>query len=658
MFITVKLLKGYAQPLTYKTPASWDTQQLVGKIVTVPIQQRTERALVCAVSPDCTATFTIREALQIEQLADDNLYHTFIRQVSYYYAIDPLVLYKRMRSSIADVDFEAEENIATDISSTNKITLTAEQTAVVDFMQPHIINPSFQPTLLHGVTGSGKTEVYKELIKCAYAQGKTTLLLLPEVSLAINFINLLNKQFDGTIPLYSFHSATPAAEKRMVWQQLLAEKPLLLIGVHMPLLLPIANLGCIIVDEEHEVGFQEKKHPRINTKEAAIIRAKLYKIPIMLGSATPSIQSLYNVAERGWNYFQLKERFAGKFPLISLVTLSRQEKRQEFWISKQLARAIADRLTRNEQVIIFINRRGFSFFVQCSQCSFIFSCNNCSVSLTCHKNNEERDQLICHYCDMSDILPGKCPTCAAPETAFLKKGIGTQQVVGIVQRLFPQARIGRADADSTKNKKKWQQTMRDFHEQKLDILVGTQTITKGYHFPKVTLVGILWAELNLNIPIYNAAETTLQQLIQVAGRAGRASDASEVIVQTFSEHPLFAYLNETSYPEFYTYEMRYRKELNYPPYIRFAEIELRGSDETLLDEESKCCAQLLHEYIEQNGWRVLVLGPARPPVHKISNMFMRRLYIKSPDIKQCITLFQYLQKQQLKSMLFFTPNPV
>ena len=664
MFITVKLLNGYEAPLTYKVPQDWDTHNLLGKVVVVPLQKRTEHALVCQVLPTFFAAYTIREALRAEILPEDELYHTFIKQLAYYYAIDPLVLYKRLASSITDKEFEeADPAFAQGFGGqapAKDVTLTVEQQAVVDFVKPHIINASYQPTLVHGVTGSGKTEVYKELIKCAYEQGKSTLLLLPEVSLAVNFAHLLRAQFDGAIPLYSFHSATPAMEKRMVWHNLLHQKPMLLIGVHIPLLLPIARLGCIIIDEEHEVGFQEKKHPRINTKEAAIMRAKLYNIPIVLGSATPSMNSLYNVTERGWHYFQLRQRFSGAFPKISLVKLSREEKRHEFWISKQLEAAIADRLARGEQAIIFINRRGFSFFVQCSRCSFIFSCKNCSVSLTYHTSSsaDGKDRLRCHYCDVSELLPAQCSGCKAPEAAFLKKGIGTQQVVTILQRLFPHARIGRADADSTKNKKKWQQTMHDFHDQKLDILVGTQTITKGYHFPRVTLVGILWAELNLNIPVYNAAETTLQQLIQVAGRAGRASETSEVIVQSFSDHQIFEYLTETSYKDFYTYEMGFRKELNYPPYVRFAEIELRGGNELVLDTEAKLCVKLMQAQIDQRGLRVTILGPAKPPVHTIKNMHMRRIYLKSIDVKDSIALFRYVQGHGLESAIFFTPNPV
>lgn len=658
MFITVKLLNGYDAPLTYKVPAEWDARNLVGKIVVVPIQKRIEHALIYSVQKQMPTTlFIVREALNLETLPDDATYHAFIKQLSYYCAIDPLVLYKRMASSISDKEYESPDFVATVQPTIKTVKLTDEQRAVVDFLKPHIITPSYQPTLLHGVTGSGKTEVYKELIKCAYEQGKSTLLLLPEVSLAVNFAHLLRTYFDGTLPVYSFHSATPAVEKRMVWQSLLAGKPMLLIGVHIPLLLPIAHLGCIIVDEEHEVGFQEKKHPRINTKEAAIMRAKLYNIPILLGSATPSMNSLYNVTERGWHYFQLKHRFSGAFPKISLVKLSPEEKRYEFWISKELHAALLDRMARGEQSIIFINRRGYSFFVQCSRCSFIFSCKNCSVSLTYHQDNQ-KEKLLCHYCDLVEVLPSSCSSCAASSQAFLKKGIGTQQVVTILERLFPNARIGRADADSTKNKKRWQQTMHDFHDRKLDILVGTQTITKGYHFPHVTLVGILWAELNLNIPAYNAAETTLQQLIQVAGRAGRASDTSEVIVQTFSEHQLFNYVTETSYRDFYTYEMAYRKELNYPPYVRFAEIELRGDDETIVDREARHCVQLMEQQVTARSLGVTILGPSKPPVHKIKNVHMRRIYVKSSDIKQTIALFKYLEQHELHSSLFFTPNPV
>ena len=380
---------------------------------------------------------------------------------------------------------------------------------------------------------------------------KSSLLLLPEVSLAAQFARLLKGQLPSNIPLYSFHSATSVKEKKELWQKLLHNQPVVIVGVHMPLLLPLPHLGLIIIDEEHEVGFQEKKHPKIHTKEAAFLRAQISSIPIIAGSATPSITSLYNVEHKGWHYFELKKRFAGDFPKITVVKLTEQKGRKNFWISAELDAALAQQLAKKEQTIVFLNRRGYSFFMQCKECGFIPHCVQCSVSLTLHNkahqdaqsasikgdpsnshstanrsgnsragaahlltNRSTVDCLLCHYCAYTSPVPQSCSSCKAGASSLLKKGIGTQQVVTVLEKLFPQARIARADLDSTLNKKKWIQTIKDFEAGAIDILVGTQTITKGYHFPRVTLVGILWADINLSLPFYNAAEVTLQQLIR------------------------------------------------------------------------------------------------------------------------------------------------
>ena len=658
MYITVKLINGFQEPLTYKVPASWLATPVVGQIVVVPLQQRSERALINSVFPElpATAKFKVREALNVEHMPDDPSYHQFIQRLSAYYALDPRILYKRMGHSIAEK--EAEHELVEAVEAQHVVMLTAEQQLVVDYVKPIISQPIFQATLLHGVTGSGKTEVYKQLIMHAFSQGKSTLLLLPEVSLAVNFTHLLRAQLTSSLPIYGFHSASSVKDKRELWQKLLAQEPVVIIGVHMPVLLPIAQLGLILIDEEHETGYQEKKHPRINTKEAAIMRAQLGGIPILLGSATPSLSSLHAVAEHGWKLFTLKHRFAGAFPKISLVQLKTEKRRKEFWISRELEAAIKNRLANKEQVIIFLNRRGYSFFVQCTGCSAIFSCGGCSVSLTYHDDNT----LVCHYCGESRMLPESCYSCQAPAATFLKKGVGTQQLMGILQRLFPAAKIDRADADSTRNKKRWQKTCDDFRDRKTDILVGTQTITKGYHFPGVTLVGIIWAELNLTIPFYNAAETSLQQLIQVAGRAGRASAASEVIVQTFSEHPIFNYLSEISYPDFYTYEMAFRKEIGYPPALRFSEIELRHDDELVLLQDARLGAEFIRQEIKLRNVTVTLLGPSKPPVSKIKGIYMLKLYIKSADIKTALALYHALCRglhaAGCRSSVFFTPNPL
>lgn len=660
MYVTVKLLRGYAQPLTYEIPDSWESVPQKNSLLRVPFQQRTESALVCEVFDELPKdiSFKIRPALSYEQIPDDQRFHKFIEQLSRYYALDPLVLYRRMRASITEKPFEHEESEIEEVSATTPVTLTDEQQKAVDGICPLIEHATFQPVLLHGVTGSGKTEVYKKLIEKAYAQRKTVMLLLPEVTLAVHFTTLLRAQLSHDIPVVGFHSATPVSERREIWHYLLQKIPFVIVGVHMPVMLPISNLGLIIIDEEHEVGFQEKKHPKINTKEAALMRAQLYHIPIVLGSATPSISSLYNVAERGWRIFHLTQRFAGAFPKITLVKLDKETKRRAFWISKELEQAISDRLTRHEQTIMFLNRRGYSFFIQCSACSFIFTCKNCSVSLTYHHTAQQHDSLVCHYCSHTEQLPSQCPECSAPEKNFLKKGLGTQQLVEILQQLFPQARVGRADADCTKNKKLWQATIQAMKNQEIDILVGTQTVTKGYHFPKVTLVGIIWAELNLNMPVYNAVETSIQQIIQVAGRAGRASDQSEVIIQSFSEHPVFAHATESNYSQFYEQEIAARRDIGYPPCIRFAEIELRHDNEMTVERDAQACAALLQTEAERRGWEIQILGPTRPPVHKIKNSNMRRIYLRSADIAKPITLFALIQQQAFESSCFFTPNPV
>ena len=652
-YIHVKLLNGFPQPLTYTVPA--DRQEnLIGAVVKVPLKDRFVSAYVFAQTNSLATppTFTIKEMHSREPFPDDAHHQKFINQLSQYYQVDPLHFIKRIRHFVSQ-DAEHESIVSTQIESTKEsVILTAQQQHIVNTLAPTIGTNIFTPALLHGVTGSGKTEIYKELILKTLAQGSTALLLLPEVSLALRLEQLLKIQLPNHIPIIGFHSATRAKDKRLLWQWLLEKKPVLIIGVHIPILLPIANLGLIIVDEEHEIGYQEKKHPKVNTKEAALIRAQLAQIPILMGSATPSIASLYNAKTKGWHFFELHKRFAGAFPEIKTVLLSNKERRTNFWITKELEKAIADRLQKKEQIIIFLNRRGYSFFVQCKDCSFIFECTICSVSLTLHTNNE----LTCHYCGFSQQLPLACPSCKGKDS-LLKKGIGTQQVVMILEKLFPHAKIGRADMDVSSKKKLWQQTMTDFEQGAIDILVGTQTITKGFHFPNVTLVGILWADLNLHFPVYNAGETSLQQLIQVAGRAGRTRPNSLVIVQTMMQHPIFNFLSETDYLKYYDYEFNNRATVGYPPMLRLVEIELKNTNEDRIEYESMQVAQLLLQTIAKNKYDIRLLGPAKPPVSKIKNTHSRKIYLKSKSITQLIELYKSIDINKLSSHIFFTPNP-
>lgn len=651
MFAHVRLLNGCEKLFTYTIPAGWQTIPTVGTIVTVPFQRRTEKAILVDLFAERPKNeiFVVKDMLSQEPFPADPIHQPFIEKLAEHYAVDSLTFYQRLRNFLKSKPEETAP-LSTDEKAVPCIDLTPEQENTLNAIIPDLDQGIFQPTLIHGVTGSGKTEIYKKLFMHAHAQKKSALLLAPEVSLAVQFSAILRKSLPSSIPVFSMHSATSQTEKKQLWNALCAGTTVIIVGVHQPLFLPIPRLGIIVVDEEHEVGYQEKKHPKINTKEAALLRAKEGNFPIVLGSATPSLSSWWCTENKQWRRCTLSQRFAGKFPTIKLVNLRNEGRRSFFWLSAALEQAIEQTLKKKEQIILFLNRRGFCFFVQCAQCGFIFSCKNCSVSLTLHDDHS----LRCHYCNHKEEEPKSCPTCG-PKAKLLKKGVGTQQVVSLLNKRFPHARVARADLDATINKKRWSETVTQFKEGAIDILVGTQTITKGYHFPGVTLVGILWADINLSIPFYNATEMTIQQLVQVAGRAGRQSPESLVIVQTFVNHRSFIFLNEQKFPQFLEQELEYRKILNYPPCSRFAEIELRHTDESILDQDAHTCVDLLNKNFEGT---ITILGPTQPPVHKIKNIFSRKIYLKASSYQKLRAAYADACEIKLSSRLFFTPNPL
>lgn len=633
MFARVLLLNGYKDALLYKIPDSLIPEVKLGSLVHVPLQKRTEAAVVTQIleSLQPLPPFVIRELNGIGAFPGDDFFHSFVSRVSAFYKLAPSFFYFRIRHFINQK--AAEEEVAPEYFvpdelpvAVQDVTLTHEQQSVVDALLPLLAEPTYAPVLMHGVTGAGKTEVYKRLISKNLALGKTTLFLLPEVTLAMQFEQLF-KIWRDDLPLVSFHSATKPSEKKLLWQKLIAGQPLVIIGVHLPVVLPIRNLGLIIVDEEHEPGFVEKKHPKISSREIALWRAHHYKIPILLGSATPSLQTIFNAQKHGWRQFSITKRFTGELPTVRKIHLSSDTKktRPHFWITRELYEAIALRLESREQMIIFINRRGYSFFLQCKACGHVFECSYCSVSLTYHQPGD----LRCHYCDYSQQVPHECPGCAANESQFLKKGIGTQQLVEILQQLFPTMIIARADLDSTSKKRTWQATLTEFKAGLIDMLVGTQTITKGYHFPNVTLVGVVWADINVHFPHYSASEVSLQQLIQVAGRAGRAHKKGEVIIQYLQDHEIFNYVDEQSYMTFAKHELAARTEYLYPPHYRLVCIEVRHQDVGVVTAEVQALVKMYRQIIADNKLPVVLLGPSQPPVNKVMNIEMRTILLKA-----------------------------
>ncbi len=655
--VQVRILKYASRVFTYAVPADLQNKIALHMLVQVPFKKNIVPALVESWA-DATIKypFEIKEICSLYPFPDDKQYEAFICAVATYYQTDPLYLFKRVHTFLQ----EQEEMLDDALQGTSLLeeqllstVLTDEQQQVYQSIAHDITLGGQQVFVLHGVTGSGKTEIYKKLIADAVNQGKAVIIMLPEVTLCLQFEKLF-KQVFLDVPVIGFHSATPVKTKKFLWQLLLQSKPVIMLGVHLPVLLPIAHLGLIIVDEEHEAGYQEKKHPKIHSRDMAVLKAVRYQVPIILGSATPSVQTLWNVAKRHWKLLQLTQRFAGAFPKVQIVSLKEKELRKFFWITETLRLAIQDRLDKKEQTIIFLNRRGYSFFVQCS-CGYVFTCHSCSVSLTLHSDQ----YMVCHYCGYKQIIPTSCPTCKLPSSDFVKKGIGTQQLVAMLQTLFPKAVIARADADTTSKKRSWSQTVSDMISGDIDILVGTQSVTKGYHFPKVTLVGILWADLQLHFPVYNAAEITLQQLIQVAGRAGRASTDSLVIVQTFDRHAIYACMDQIRYPSFYEQEIVKRAEAGYPPCLHIAEIEVRHKNQMLVEQEATDLAQQLKQQVMKlPEMQIQVLGPVAALVYKIQNVYVQKITLKSASRANMIALFEQVKQVERQSNLFFTIDPV
>ena len=653
MFVQVRLLQYAKKVFTYSVPESLQADIMLGLFVKVPLQNRVVPAIVDKILNDNkTFPFAIKPIDSIYPFPKDKNYLNFIEKVSAYYQIDPLVLFKRVQKFLQ----EKEKKVVSLSGQVTKkqvaISFTLEQKNACTQVIESIKAKEAETFVLHGVTGSGKTEVYKELIKFVLAEQNSAIVMLPEVTLALQFEKIFAQSLPG-VTVIGFHSSSPVSQKRLLWKSLLEKKPVVIVGVHLPVLLPVANLGLIIVDEEHDAGYQEKKHPKVHSRDMAILKASMYNAPILLGSATPSLQSLWNVKKRNWKMLTLQNRFAGSFPEVEVVSLKQKENRHSFWITARLYQDIQDRLLKKEQVIIFLNRRGYSFFVQCP-CSFVFSCGQCSVSLTLHTNN----YLTCHYCGHKEKLPLSCSGCGGSGDQFLKKGIGTQQIVQVLQKLFPQAVIARADADTTIKKRSWQQTVQDMLAKDIDILVGTQSIAKGYHFPGVTLVGVLWADLNLHFPVYNAAEVALQQLIQVAGRAGRQSHDSKVIIQTFDQHPVYNFINEKNYISFYEQEIIKRKEVGYPPCKHIAEIEIRHTDERVVAAEALDLADRLQEIVKKQDLQVDILGPVQAVVYRVKSVFVKKIMLKSLSRATMIQLFKQTVNNPYKSQIYFTVDPV
>ncbi|MGH7993974.1 MAG: replication restart helicase PriA, partial [Limisphaerales bacterium] len=436
--------------------------------------------------------------------------------------------------------------------------------------------------LLHGVTGSGKTEVYLQALAHALEQGKGAIVLVPEISLTPQTVERFKARFSsGRLQtlVAVLHSRLSAGERHDEWHKIRQGRARIVIGARSAIFAPVEPLGLIIVDEEHEHTYKQEEAPRYHARDVAIMRGQMENAVVVLGSATPSLESYYNCQKGKYTLLELPERVDNqKMPHVRVVDMRQAAKEKGPPIfSPQLKEAITRRLERGEQTILFLNRRGYSTALQCPKCGFVANCPNCSLALTYHRPEQK---LRCHLCGFMDAVPAVCPNMKCKNPAIRFAGTGTQKVEETLAKLFPNARVRRMDADTMKRKDDYRKTLGDFRTGKTDILVGTQMIAKGLHFPNVTLVGIIYADLALHQPDFRAGERTFQLLTQVAGRAGRGDVEGEVFVQAFTPfHPAIQYARRHDFTGFYEQEIEFREQLKYPPVSRIALLTLRGRNE-------------------------------------------------------------------------------
>ena len=468
--------------------------------------------------------------------------------------------------------------------------------------------------LLHGVTGSGKTEVYLQAIAHALGQGKGAIVLVPEISLTPQTVERFKARFSQgpqQTLVAVLHSHLSAGERHDEWHKIRQGRARIVIGARSAVFAPVEPLGLVIVDEEHEHSYKQEEAPRYNARDLAVVRGQQEGAAVVLGSATPCMESYHNVQRKKYGLLSLTERVDNiQMPIVRVIDMrsaARKEKGVGIF-SPQLREAILQRLEKNEQVMLFLNRRGWSSSLQCPECGFVAECPNCSVSLTYHRAAQ---QLMCHICGHIETAPKKCPETKCGNVAIRFSGLGTEKVEAALEKGFPSARVKRMDSDTLKRKEDYRRILGDFRTGKIDILVGTQMIAKGLHFPNVTLVGIIHADLSLHIPDFRAGERTFQLLTQVAGRAGRGEVEGEVYVQSFTPfHPAIQYARRHDYVGFYEQEIEFRQQLNYPPVGRVALLTLRGRSEDRVKFVADHLRREMDTVAKELG-EVVVAGPAR-----------------------------------------------
>lgn len=489
----------------------------------------------------------------------------------------------------------------------------------VDTLDPRVV-------LLFGVTGSGKTEVYLQAIQHVLDKGKGAIVLVPEISLTPQTVERFRGRFGETIAV--LHSSLGTGERHDEWHRVHDGHARIVIGARSAVFAPVRNLGLIVVDEEHEPTYKQEETPRYHGRDMAVLRGRMEKCAVVLGSATPSLESFQNARTGKYAMARLPERVdCRRMPVVQIVDMRIEAEREgrPTVFSRPLVEAMQQRLDRGEQVMLFLNRRGYATSLICPRCGYVARCDHCSVALTYHRRTQD---LVCHICGARYPVPSRCPNEECGDPSFRMAGFGTQRLEAALARIFPHARVARMDSDSTTAKDSHRRILGEFRSGHINILVGTQMIAKGLHFPNVTLVGVVFADLSLHMPDFRAAERTFQLLTQVAGRAGRGDVLGTVIVQTYTPyHPAIQAARRLDYDSFFDQEIEFRRELGYPPFVHLVCVTLQGVSE---DRVKFFGAKLVEKLRGRLDKRVLMAGPTPAPIARAKGRYRYQIILRGP----------------------------
>ncbi len=512
---------------------------------------------------------------------------------------------------------------------TEDLILNDEQVEALRIYHEEAASQQPHPILLQGVTGSGKTEVYLQIIRKVLERGRSALVLVPEIALTPQTVEQFRCRFETMhIRIAVLHSHLSSGERHDQWQLIRSGKARVVIGARSAIFAPLQDLGVIIIDEEHEASYKQEEAPHYHARDLAVLRSSLEHIPVVLGTATPSLESYQNALAGKYRLVRLKKRVLEiKMPVIHILDLRKEkpEKGQRAGVAEKLRQAVQQRLQLKEQTILFLNRRGYATSLQCPKCGYVAECPHCEVSLTYHRTQH---QLRCHLCDYEKQAPQHCPECGF--TDYKLAGLGTQRIEDSISQAFDKAKVCRMDSDSMRGKTAYQNALQDFREGRTEILVGTQMITKGLHFPNVTCVGVINCDQALQLPDFRASERVFQQLVQVAGRAGRGDKLGEVFIQTYTPfHPSIQFARHHDVDGFLEQELDYRKAHGYPPFRRAALIKFRG----LSEEKTRYCIDSVAKKLKElTDSQTLVPDASPAPIPKIKDHYRFHLFLLTKNM--------------------------